>query len=214
VSHHQGCVDWAAAAGAGVNFCWIKATEGWSGEDREFERNAAGSAEHGIERGPYHFWRFDVADYQRQALHFIEHINRFAWDLPPALDLEDERGPVGASQVKWAIEAIREQTGWTPVIYSGGWWLSKHNFNPDWLKEHWLWLANYPQGYDQVPKGMDLPWQVAHPSFVDGDSVLVWQYTSCGDGRAHGTHSRGLDRNRTPDGMMLDELVRKIGSPR
>jgi lysozyme len=87
VSHHQGGIDWAALPAQGVDFAWIKATEGGDHRDRLFEANWRGARAAGIRRGAYHFFTLcrPGAD---QAANFVAVVPREPGALPPAVDLE------------------------------------------------------------------------------------------------------------------------------
>lgn len=87
VSHHQGEIDWKAVFASGVDFAYIKASEGGDFRDARFAANWAGSKEAGVNRGAYHFYSLcrPGAD---QATNFIAMVPRDAAALPPALDLE------------------------------------------------------------------------------------------------------------------------------
>ncbi|HMO23601.1 MAG TPA: GH25 family lysozyme, partial [Candidatus Melainabacteria bacterium] len=56
VSRHQGTIDWGRVKAAGVNYCFIKSTEGSSWKDNKFDFNWAEAKKHGIIRGAYHFF--------------------------------------------------------------------------------------------------------------------------------------------------------------
>ena len=87
VSHHQGEIDWSALRQQGVDFAYIKATEGGDHRDRLFAANwqAAGAA--GIRRGAYHFFTLcrPGAD---QAANVIATVPRDPDMMPLAVDLE------------------------------------------------------------------------------------------------------------------------------
>jgi len=87
VSHHQGRIDWLAVKGEGVDFAYIKATEGGDHRDRRFAENWRGTAAAGIRRGAYHFFTLcrPGAD---QAANFIAAVPAEPGALPPAVDLE------------------------------------------------------------------------------------------------------------------------------
>ena len=80
-------VNWHAARAAGVNFAFIKATEGGDRFDPLFLSHVAQAEEAGIPWGAYHFfyWCTDAAT---QARWFIAHVPRRPGGLPPVLDLE------------------------------------------------------------------------------------------------------------------------------
>jgi lysozyme len=87
VSHHQGRIVWAKLPRQGVDFAYIKATEGGDHVDRRFSINwrAAGAA--GIHRGAYHFFTLCRSG-RDQAAHFVRNVPSEAASLPPAVDLE------------------------------------------------------------------------------------------------------------------------------
>jgi lysozyme len=55
VSKYQGDIDWRSAREAGVDFAFIKATEGGNHADDKFMQNWQGAKAAGIPRGAYHF---------------------------------------------------------------------------------------------------------------------------------------------------------------
>jgi lysozyme len=87
VSHHQGRIDWPALPAQGVDFAYIKASEGGDHRDRAFAVNWAGARKAGIARGAYHFFTLcrSGAD---QAANFIAAVPVDPDALPPAVDLE------------------------------------------------------------------------------------------------------------------------------
>lgn len=87
VSRFQGRIDWRAAARAGVNFAFVKATEGGDLLDAEFERNWRDAGRAGVLRGAYHFYYF-CTDAKSQARWFIRNVPHEAGALPPVLDME------------------------------------------------------------------------------------------------------------------------------
>lgn len=158
VSHNNGAIDWTGAAAAGVQFAFVKATQGadpnvpWY-TDSQFEANWQGANEVGILRGAYHFIGLPLTttpaanwndDLHSQIDHFLQVLGPLkAGDLPPVLDLED-----GDSTERWqsliandrnaALGVVRELIDYTtarlnglkPIIYTGGFWSSQLS-NPD-----------------------------------------------------------------------------------
>ena len=91
VSHYQGEVNWPAVAEAGVRFAFIKATEGTSYKDPNFNANYVNAYNAGVIRGAYHFARPNISAGSTQANYLAS--NGGAWSadsrtLPAALDLE------------------------------------------------------------------------------------------------------------------------------
>src|SRR3546814_10025509 len=56
VSHHQGAIDWERVAADGVEFAYLKATEGGGFSDPRFVSNARGAKAAGIKVGAYHYY--------------------------------------------------------------------------------------------------------------------------------------------------------------
>jgi len=88
VSHYQGRIDWALLPAQGVDFAYIKASEGGDLRDETFAANWRGARRAGIARGAYHYFTMcrPGAD---QAANFIAAVPAEADALPPAIDLED-----------------------------------------------------------------------------------------------------------------------------
>jgi lysozyme len=87
VSHHQGHIAWAKLPGQGVDFAYIKATEGADHVDTRFSINWQAAHAAGIRRGAYHFFTLCRSG-RDQAAHFLRNVPAEAAALPPAVDLE------------------------------------------------------------------------------------------------------------------------------
>jgi lysozyme len=88
VSNHQGDIDWnQVAAGGGVKFAYIKATEGNDFLDRRFATNWTKAGTAGVSRGAYHFFTL-CSGGAEQARNFLSVLPADPNALPPAVDLE------------------------------------------------------------------------------------------------------------------------------
>ena len=87
VSGHQGTIAWGELRRQGVDFAYVKATEGGDFKDKSFSRNWALANRAGIPRGAYHFFTLcrSGAD---QAANFLAAVPNDPDALPPAVDLE------------------------------------------------------------------------------------------------------------------------------
>jgi len=87
VSHHQGRIDWSLLKSQGVDFAYIKASEGGDYRDPMFAANLKGAGESKIARGAYHFFTLcrSGAD---QAANFAKAVPGDPALLPLAVDLE------------------------------------------------------------------------------------------------------------------------------
>lgn len=87
VSSHQGNIDWPRVRSDGIEFAYIKATEGGDFVDDHFATNWADARAAGLQRGAYHFFTLcrPGAD---QADNFLRTVPHDADALPPVVDLE------------------------------------------------------------------------------------------------------------------------------
>ncbi len=88
ISAHNGRVDFDSLVAAGIDFVYIKASEGAGFRDSSFASNAVRAACAGLPVGAYHFFRFDC-DGGRQARNLLEATDGFSLSLPMAIDVEE-----------------------------------------------------------------------------------------------------------------------------
>ena len=123
VSHHQGEIDWCEVAEAGIQFAFIKATEGRDFRDPRFEANWKAAAEAGIARGAYHFFTF-CSPGSEQAEHFLRTAPPTPGALRPVADVEfvgNCKKWESLDQVRTELRAFLQLVGqaWraTPILY-------------------------------------------------------------------------------------------------
>ena len=87
VSAYQGRIDWQNLREQGVDFAFIKATEGSSLQDRYFADNWAAAQAAGVRVGAYHFFSYDSPG-ETQADNFIAAVPVTEGALPPVVDIE------------------------------------------------------------------------------------------------------------------------------
>ena len=123
VSHHQGPIDWAAVAADGVDFAYIKATEGGNFRDTRFAENWTGAGAAGIARGAYHFFTLCRSG-TLQAANFTAVVPPTPGMLPPVVDLEyggncSARPAPAALRTELAdfLAALAAHYGVKPVLY-------------------------------------------------------------------------------------------------
>ena len=88
VSAHNGVVDFDSVAAAGVDFVFIKASEGRTFRDPAFVRNYSAARRTPLAVGAYHFFRFEC-DGISQARNLLGAIGDLRPDLPLAIDVEE-----------------------------------------------------------------------------------------------------------------------------
>lgn len=87
VSTYQGEVDWPMLASQGVDFAFIKATEGSGLQDVRFRENWTNAQAAGVVVGAYHFFSYDSPG-ETQADNFIAAVPVTDGALPPVVDVE------------------------------------------------------------------------------------------------------------------------------
>lgn len=186
VSHYQGSINWGSVRNGGIQFAWIKATEGTTYRDPRFDNNYPAAYHAGVIRGAYHFARPGNSSGAAQANFFAS--NGGAWSrdnltLPGALDLEAGCHGLSQSQMRsWILDfynTYKARTSRDVVIYTTrSWWSSCTGNWTGMGSRSPLWVAH---------------WGVSSPSIPAGfPTWTAWQYTSTG--RVSGI-SGNVDRN-------------------
>ena len=187
VSHHQGDIDWARVKAAGVNYCFVKATEGSSYKDKKFDFNWNQLKANGIIRGAYHFFRPN-APIERQVNNIVSKVGKLEpGDLPPVLDAEVPQSWTRFSLNKrlqmiedW-MAGVEEGLGMQPILYLSPSFADDILKGSERVKKYTLWLAHYTsRSAPRVPAPFD-DW-------------TFWQYSE--SGRLDGIKTNTVDLNR------------------
>lgn len=126
ISHYQGDIDWsklqnATIEGQPLGFIMIKATEGASEMDENFNDNFYQAREYGFIRGAYHFWS-NKSSARDQAYYFLKQVHLEEGDLPPVLDVEykpEERSVEDFQRdiLTW-LHIVEDRYHVKPIIYT------------------------------------------------------------------------------------------------
>ncbi|MFF8413754.1 MULTISPECIES: lysozyme [Streptomyces] len=192
VSNWQGSINWNSVKSAGIDFAYIKATEGTTFKDASFSANYTNSYRAGLVRGAYHFARPNVSSGATQANFFAS--NGGAWSrdnqtLPGVLDIE--HNPYGSTcyglsttQMRTWINdfynAYKARTTRDVVIYTtASWWNTCTGSWTGMATKSPLWVAHWGTSSPAIPAGFPY-W-------------TFWQYSATG--RVSGV-SGDVDRNK------------------
>ena len=144
VSHYQGDIDWESIEKQGVEYAYIKATEGSSFVDECYGANRNKAEETGIHTGFYHFFSFESPGIT-QAENYVNTVGELEGHLLPAVDIEyyGSQHPDKAAvnkELTDMLEYLEEYYGRKPVIYS------TQSFYSEYLKDGYedypLWIRN------------------------------------------------------------------------
>jgi lysozyme len=172
LSRFQTRVDWSQARANGVNFAFIKATEGGDLVDPMFESHWRGAGAAGVKRGAYHFF-YHCRPAAEQARWFIRHVPKTPGMLPPVLDMEwtptsptctiRRDGATIREEARIFLDILERHYGQRPLVYT----------TVDFFDDTELWRL---QGVEFWLRSV-----ADHPHGVyDGNAWSFWQYTSTG----------------------------------
>ena len=164
VSHYQGKISWEALKAQGIDFAYIKATEGSEHEDERFRENWQEAGESKMLAGAYHFFSFDSSGVS-QAEWYIRTVGDLDGKLCPAVDVEyyggKEMNPPDRDetvrQLRQCLETLEGHYGKKPVIYTT--YKVYRRYIEENFGDYPLWIRNvyYP------------PWDL-------GEDWQSWQY--------------------------------------
>jgi lysozyme len=168
----QTCIDWNTARRNGVNFAFIKATEGGDLLDLEFKSHWRGAARAGVARGAYHFYYFCTPP-EVQAQWYIQNVPRGNM-LPPVLDMEwNPFSPTCATvrppanevkdQMRRWLRIVEAHYGQRPIIYTTLAFYRDNNLRS--FSGYEFWLSATAETPDKI---------------YPGKAWRFWQYTTTG----------------------------------
>lgn len=172
LSRFQTAVDWSVARANGVNFAFIKATEGGDQLDPMFATHWRDATSAGVPSGAYHFY-YHCRPAIEQARWFIAHVPRVKGALPPVLDLEwtptsptcrlRRDAATIRAEAQIFLTAVQRHYGQRPIVYTA----------IDFFEDNELWKLPGAQFW--------LRSTAAHPAdLYDGHPWQFWQYSSTG----------------------------------
>ncbi len=185
VSKYQGDIDWQSVRASGVDFAWIKATEGANHLDAKFAENWAGARAAGVPRGAYHFVWWCRAPHEEIGW-FKQNVPIDPEALPPVLDVEAT--PTSASckrtlqrdevlaDMRLMLQDMERHYGKKPIIYVTVDFY-QHVMHPNEFSDYPVWVRSTKH---------------SPPITYPGRGWAFWQYQS--DGYVAGIRGK-VDRN-------------------
>ncbi len=167
VSSYQGEIDWETLSSQGIQFAFIKATEGSSYVDPYFSTNYQKAQTTSLRIGAYHFFSYDSPGLS-QAQNFIFNVPAIPNMLPPVVDVEfygdkEENLPDATetqAQLDDLLSGLENHYGVKPILYATE-------------KSYSLYLANRYDSYDIWIRNV-----ITSPTLSDGRDWTFWQYTN------------------------------------
>jgi len=168
ISHHNGRIDWGKVKKRhkDIKFVYIKATEGATWEDSNYDYNLKHARKKGFLVGSYHFFNYRC-DAQTQFNNFKRNIDVSKQDIIPMVDFEKygtvKNAPNAVKELKHFCKLVKSHFGVYPMIYT-----NERIYNDflweDFSKYH-LFIANYKR---------------QKPSLKGNARYTIWQYSERG----------------------------------
>ena len=169
VSHWEGRIDFRRVKEAGIRLVYIKATQGESEIDPDFERNYREAERENMRIGFYlYVTARDLSEAEAEAVFFWDRIKGKKQQARPVMDFE-EFGDLSHKEVREIslrfLRELEERAGVKPVLYSDA-NNARTVFDDDRFREYPLWIAQY----GVASPDMENPWR----------RWSGWQYTDAG----------------------------------
>lgn len=212
VSSHNGNVDFKQVKNAGIEFAYIKLTEGSEHVNPNCQIKYENARKAKVRVGAYHFARPDTSsgdplDYEREATNFLNQLVLAGYnpgDLIPALDFEDGLKTDDNYNLNWMLNwghFVKDAVGDMPIMYTAKWaWdlfalRADKELKAEVLSTFKLWVASYNKTKKVSEPDRMPPWEQWH----------IWQYS--GYGSVPGITGR-VDLNWMAGGQ-LENLIKK-----
>ncbi|MFM2266795.1 MAG: hypothetical protein RL757_236 [Bacteroidota bacterium] len=143
ISRYQEKINWDTVATQGINFAFVKATEGRQHVDNSFKTNWAEIRRVKIRRGAYHFFRPAIPP-REQAENFMEWVELGYGDLPPVVDFEvtDELPrDLIIARLRELLRMLEIEYGTKPIIYT--YYKFYNQYIAGEFDQHPIWIAKY-----------------------------------------------------------------------
>jgi lysozyme len=163
ISHYQGNVDFNKVKAVGIEVVYIKATEGKTYTDPNFETYYNGAKAAGLKVGVYHFLRNNSTE--DEVNNFLKAMQGKEFDCKIVIDMETNFGSIEVnSQKTRAFAEALTAKGYDIALYTGE---SFYNHNLDSrVKNLPLWVAKYSTSKPNVPAYIG--WQFSSDGSVAG----------------------------------------------
>jgi lysozyme len=158
VSYHNGTINWSSVKASGVEFAFVRVSDGIGFRDPKFATYYPAAKAAGVIRGPYQFFRPNQ-DVAAQADLLVSAIGGVytPGDLPPVIDVEATGGlspATVAARVRTWVDRVKGKLGIDPIVYTGKYFWRDQVGGPSSFANNALWIAAYTSLCPDIPS----PW--------------------------------------------------------
>ncbi|MCQ2204925.1 MAG: hypothetical protein MJZ15_10860 [Bacteroidales bacterium] len=191
VSKHQGSIDWKAVelrynmmdrrlnrdgdVRQKIHFAIVKATEGLTIKDTEYENNRRGITDNGMIFGAFHYFSYTSSP-EQQAAYYMKTASLKPGDMRPILDIEENvsiarrlvngdwtEDMIAEKALEW-LRAVEAQMGCRPIIYTSANFKMKY-LNDTVFARYPFWIAHYHVSEPRVKGSI---WQFTEQGALKG----------------------------------------------
>jgi lysozyme len=168
VSHHQKDIDWAKVKywkGNKISFVYIKATEGATYIDKNYQKNFKGAKKNNLLVGSYHYFR-TTSSVEDQFENFINNVDNSKQDLIPLVDVEEKRNWNDSEfhkNFQKFLNMVENHYGQKPMIYTVNSFYN-HHLSGKYKSYHFL-IGRYGEN---------------SPNMRDKSNWTIWQFSETG----------------------------------
>jgi MYXO-CTERM domain-containing protein len=239
VTYHQMAIDWSKVKAAGIEFAFIRVSDGSTFQDPQFDTNWAAARAAGVRRGAYQLFR-PAEDPLAQANLLLTKLGNKIdpGDLPPVLDAV-VTGNLTPAQIQAGMqiwtERVHDVLGRDPIIHTArNWWTTNGstafagaplwatdissttcpNIADAWPTWH-FWQQSWTGQVDGIPVDVDLNAYNGDLASLDTFIGPREPFDACGNGACEmGESASSCPADCTggsigPDGAVIDD-----GDPR
>lgn len=179
ISAHNGNVDMKTVKKSGIEFVFIKATEGVDFKDKNFQKNFRNAKTAGLKTGIYHFFRFD-RDGVEQAINLMQSVGGRRPELGLVIDVENTGNPDSVPKEK-IIRNLTQMVDYLNLLGHRVMFYTNRDGYYDYIAENFpgapLWIC----GFSENPINAEWTfWQFNHRGRVDGINGNVDLNAFCG----------------------------------
>lgn len=158
VSYYEATIDWAKAKASGIDFAFVRVSDGKSFKDPKFAAYWASAKAAGVVRGAYQFFRPNQDVAGQADLMIAALAGTYApGDLPPVIDVEATGGlapATVAARVRTWVDRVKAAVGVAPIVYTGKYFWRDQVGGPASFGGNALWVAQYTSLCPDLPA----PW--------------------------------------------------------
>lgn len=180
VSAHNGTIDFKKVSEAGMEFVFIKATEGGDFKDKNFRVNYDHAKQAGLKTGIYHFFRFD-RDGVEQAINLMKVVGKRQPELGLVIDVEKTGNP-DSIPPETINRRLTEMVDYLNLLGHRVMFYTNKDGYYDYLADTFpgypLWIC----GFNETPINAEWTfWQFNHRGKIDGIVGNVDLNAFCGN---------------------------------